>query len=154
VVNLPADPEQNGWLTLAEAADRLGISIYTIRRQVKRGELKAEQVATRHGLAWRVSLSNLPGVAPTLSSEPNQVAQGQGLDSLKLLEMLDERDRTIMELSGRLGFLQAELQQRDEQLKALQAPHAEPTPESPPGTAAPAEDRPRASWWRRVLLGE
>lgn len=128
MVNLSADPEQDGWLTLAEAADRLGVWIYTIRRQVKRGELKAEQVATRHGLAWRVSLSNLPGVEPTLSSEPNQGAQGQGVDSIRLLAMLDERDRTIMELSGRLGFLQAELQQRDEQLKALQAPQPEPTP--------------------------
>jgi hypothetical protein len=32
VVNLSADPEQDGWLTLSDAADRLGVSIYTIRR--------------------------------------------------------------------------------------------------------------------------
>jgi hypothetical protein len=53
---------------------------------------------------------------------------------------------------ARAELLAGELAHARQQL-ALQAPQANPTPEEPPA-AAPAEERPRASWWRRVLLGE
>jgi len=154
---------QGEWLTLAEAAERLGISIYTVRRQAKRGELKARQVATRHGLAWQVSLGNLPGVAPTVSSTPNQAAESHIVpELLYLIERLqadyrasaERHQQQVMELSGRLGFMQAELQQAREQL-ALMAPKEEPPgnlsrrmtgfpapePEAAPGPA-------QKPWWR------
>jgi hypothetical protein len=141
--------EQNGaagWLTLAQAAGKLGISIYTVRRQVKRGELEAQQVATRHGLTWLVRVGELPGDLPTVSNEPEQVAQA--LDTRELLRMLDQRDQTIMELAGRVGFLQAELRTAREQLALLPpaepaevAPTATPEPEATPGAA-------QRAWWR------
>jgi uncharacterized coiled-coil protein SlyX len=65
-----------------------------------------------------------------------------------LVALVKEQQTTIMELSGRLGFLQAELQQRDEQLKALMAP------QDSLATAAYAEevpDAPQPGRWRRVL---
>ena len=69
---------------------------------------------------------------------------------------LDERDRTIMELSGRLGFLQSELQQRDETIRALSAPKEEPDSsttvvQSLP--AAPPPPPPRQPWYQRLLFG-
>ena len=75
--------------------------------------------------------------------------------------MLDERDRTIMELSGRLGFLQAELQQRDETIRALLAPKEEPALlGSPSGYSNPARRErraapapPRRPWYQRLLFG-
>ena len=64
-----ADPD--GWLTLAEAARRAGCSIDTLLRRLKRGELEARQVPTRHGLAWQVRLGELP----TVGNDPMQPAQ-------------------------------------------------------------------------------
>jgi excisionase family DNA binding protein len=147
------------WLTLVQAAERLAVSIYTVRRQIKRGELEAQQVATRHGLTWLVRLSELPGDLPTVSSDPEQ--RGQGVDALELLRMLDQRDQTIMELAGRVGYLQAELSQARETIRALEAPRAgvEST-----DTASPAEplsadmrangaepERPRGPWGRFLV---
>ncbi len=145
---MQVDGTAGEWLTLADASARLGISVDTLRRRIKRGEVEHRLEPTAHGPAYRVSL----GVLQTVDSEPRQLAQG--VDTVELLHLVERQQTTIMELSGRLGFLQAELQQRDAVILALQAPQPEPTPESPPATAAPAEERPRAAWWRRVLLGE
>ena len=147
---------REGWLTLAEAASRLGVSVYTVRRQVKRGELEAEQVATPHGLAWRVRLSNLPGDMVTLTNEAEQVAQGSTM--VELIRLIDqyraaeERHRQeLMELSGRVGYFQAQLEQARETIRALEAPRsADVDPDATSGAeAAPdASKRPR---WRRWL---
>jgi len=45
------------------------------------------------------------------------------MEALRLINRLTEENRN---LAGQLGYMQAQLQQRDEQLKALQAP-AEPS---------------------------
>jgi hypothetical protein len=59
---------------------------------------------------------------------------------------------------ARAEKLAGELADARGQLKALQAPQPEPPPPQPPrslpSTVAAAEERPRAAWWRRVLLGE
>jgi hypothetical protein len=39
------------WLTIAEAAAALGVSVDTVRRRLKRGELRAEQAQTERGPA-------------------------------------------------------------------------------------------------------
>jgi hypothetical protein len=44
----------NGWLTLAEAADSLGISVHAVRRRARSGRLVARQIPTDRGPAWRV----------------------------------------------------------------------------------------------------
>lgn len=64
---------------------------------------------------------------------------------VEALRMLDERDRTIMELAGRVGYLQAELTQAREQLALMAPASPEPAPAAE-ATPAPAT-RP---WWRRV----
>ena len=73
---------------------------------------------------------------------------------VELVALVDKLQQQNLDLAGRLGFLQSELQQRDEQLKALQAPREELASQELPADATPAEERPRPSWWRRVLLGE
>ncbi len=41
---------QNGaWVTLTEAAPILGVSVDTVRRRLKRGEVQARLVHTQHG---------------------------------------------------------------------------------------------------------
>ena len=51
------------WYTIAEAAPVLGVSVDTVRRRLKRGELEARQVHTQHGPTWEVCL----GIASTES---------------------------------------------------------------------------------------
>jgi excisionase family DNA binding protein len=143
-------------LTLAEAAARLGVSTDTVRRRIKRGELGARQVQTKFGPAWEV----LPGAAPEGLPPPSNGVHGSAPGSssslpgaapapaqgvTELVALVERQQQTIMELSGRVGFYQAQVEQLREQL-ALEAPKADPAPVA---EAAPGEQgRP---WWRRVF---
>src|SRR5215212_7896007 len=51
------------WLSLREAAERLGVSVDTARRRLKRGELRGEQRTTPHGPSWFVLLPDAPSAA-------------------------------------------------------------------------------------------
>jgi hypothetical protein len=92
------------------------------------------------------------------AASPQQGAALSADVAAGLLHLVDRLQRENLELAGRLGFLQAELQQRDETIRALQAPREEPenavsvTVVSADQVDAPPPRRP--SWWRRVLLGE
>ena len=155
----------HGWATLAKAATLLGVSVYTVRRRMKRGELQAKQVLTKHGLAWHVRLSDLPGVAPMGAEELRQDAQGPAMvELIRVVERLQEENRN---LAGQLGYYQAKLQQAEETIRALAAPRESPVdaPESRPGGPERAESgrmvpestpAPSGPWWRRApaaLLG-
>jgi hypothetical protein len=145
----------HGWATLAEAATLLGVSVYTVRRRMKRGELHAKQVLTRHGLAWHVRLSDLPGVAPAGGDELRQDAQGPAMvELIRVVERLQEENRN---LAGQVGYYQAKLQDAEHRLLALEAPVDRP--ESPPdaretaspgGVALEPSRAPSAPWWRRL----
>jgi len=163
------------WLRAAEAAELLGISEKTVRRKAKAGVLPARQVSTGHGPAWEVWVTGAeprpatdraetdtrPGVGrPAVDSE----SQGDGamVEALRLIHRLTEENRN---LAGQLGYVQSQLQQRDEQLKALTAPteastaaHApESAQEGHQGTSvvgvavddhATPVAAPRKAWWR------
>jgi hypothetical protein len=51
------------WISLREAAERLGVSVDTARRRLKRGELRGEQRTTPHGPSWFVLLPDEPSAA-------------------------------------------------------------------------------------------
>ena len=140
---MQVDSPTGEWLTLAEASARIGISADTLRRRIKCGELEHRIEPTAHGPAYHVSL----GVRQAVDSEPRQPAQG--VDTVELLHLAERQQTMIKELSGRLGFLQSELQQRDEQPKALQPPREEPMPREPVAEITPADEPPWSSWWRR-----
>jgi hypothetical protein len=144
------DEEQVGqWLPLRDAASTLHVAEKTARRRVKAGTLRGRQVPTVHGQAWEVWVPSGPGV----TGEGNPVGT-QSAELFRALDLVDKLQQQNLELAGRLGFLQAELQQRDAVILALQAPREEPEPEEPPDAMAAPDERPRTSWWRRVLLGE
>ena len=42
------------WYTLAEAAPVLGVSVDTVRRRLKWGQIEGRQVQTQHGPTWEV----------------------------------------------------------------------------------------------------
>jgi excisionase family DNA binding protein len=166
-------------VTVAVAAEHLGVSQRTVRRRIREGSLPAERVRTPHGHEWRVVADTLSTATVTTDHGqgrprpanghgqpwPGGRGHGQGTDDGALRQALDlvaahaakiaslEQER--FELAGRLGYLQAQLAAKDEQLKALQAPK-EPIAPPPPAGAIfrplPADpDPPRRPWWR--LLG-
>jgi hypothetical protein len=132
----------------------------TIRRRIKRGDLAAVRVMRPQGHEWRVRLpvqvmdqGEDAGVSHDLDTDldrkrhtgtPDQVRPGQAVQLAQTLaeQLATERERSAAlereraELYGRLGYFQAQLEQAQETIKALQAP-ASP----PPGPA-------RRPWWR------
>src|SRR4051812_9791595 len=96
------DAQQNGWLTLAEAAAALGVSPDTVRRRIRRGEL----VATHNARQLRVRLDGVHGnvhsTEPLHSSLPgNAVQESEGL--LEALRMVDRLQRENRDLAGLVG---------------------------------------------------
>ncbi len=176
----PADGDD--LLTIAQAAEALGLSVKSVRRRIKAGSLEAEQVDGKFGAEWRVRLTTArPGVAgadhsPSAghirsdhgtsngrmtngreATTPQTTRADQGIARLAdLLERAQDDIRRLnderAELYGRLGYMQAQLAAKDEQIKALEAPK-EPIAPPPPAGALfrplPTEpDPPRRPWWR------
>jgi excisionase family DNA binding protein len=157
-----------GWLTLTEAATLLGLSVDTVRRRVKRGELEARMVPTPHGAAWRVRLPSAPTVGATvvqtvgatLGAAPTQATGGPPMGELVgLVGRLHDENRALAEAAAtwqtRAELLAAQLEDARAQL-ALSAPtdgpqsrqdaretasHGGVLQESTPARPAP--------WWRR-----
>jgi hypothetical protein len=61
-------------------------------------------------------LNHAPSAASTLAEPRDTLVLQEGLRLIK------DQQQTILELSGRLGFLQAQLQQRDEALRMAPSP--------------------------------
>jgi hypothetical protein len=125
------------WLTMRQAAARLRVTPITIRRRLRRGELDGRLTDTPSGQAWLVRLPDgdppqpelrMAPVPPALSthvdSDPPQ-ERGQ-LDSM--VALVDKLQQQNLELAGRVGYYQAEVEHLRTTLKALEAPWGEPTP--------------------------
>lgn len=151
---------------MREAAEILGTTAEGIRHRIRRGSLRAR----KDGGRWLVMLPAAPATpaaarpatvhddtagqdAPASeSAAPGQdnghrvVAQlastlvGQ---NTQLLDRIARLEQERFELAGRLGYLQSELEHAREQIKLLEAPKAESTPEV--STPVPPAPRP---WWR------
>ena len=112
------------------AAQRLGITQEGVRKRIQRGLLKAEKIDNR----WLVALpAQLEEVQDRLESALYMVGEqleegsnlhGTGLERVvqSFLEKLERAHRENLELAGRVGFLQAKLQDAEEEIRMLKAP--------------------------------
>ncbi len=75
-------------VSIIEAAERLGVSVDTIRRRMKKGELVGEKEPTPQGYEWRIILPREESDVTEPQGEPASVSH-QG-DAIKL-ELLRER---------------------------------------------------------------
>jgi excisionase family DNA binding protein len=108
---------QREWLTLGEAAERLGISVATARRWVRDGKLPAEQRKGSRGVEYRVRADALPPApAPPLPS-------AEAVELAASLEALRREVRAATsEQAARESALRAELEKtRTELAAALEA---------------------------------
>ncbi len=98
------------WLTLPEAAARLGISVSTARRWIRESKLQATKQPGPYGLEYRIPLSEV-----TTAQEVKEVVQVQHPVELAHVAAVLERH-----LTERDGALRSELQSlRTELLDAL-----------------------------------
>ena len=135
------------WLSLRDAARRLSLSEKTLRRRVKAGMLEGRQVDTPHGPGWQVWVDTDPGAPSTVDGQGTHPVQGPEL--LEALRLIERQQQTILELSGRVGYFQAQLEQARETIHALEAPQSTIVEsESTPGAEAIPEPATRP-WWRR-----
>ena len=152
-------------MSLVDASEHLGLATSTLRRWIKNGRLEATRIARpQGGYEWQVPRKALastrsahvrkrpgradgvsmrsshPGVAQSLNGHPGE--QSLGIAELAALvrerdAAMREKDEKVTQLAGQVGFLQAQLQQAQEQVKLLQAP-----PDDEPA--------PQRRWWRKV----
>ncbi len=157
-------------LTIKEAAEHFGVSERTIRRRIAAGELRATRAPMAQGYQVFVQIDNLDTVHDQVDTgsvnvdTPLDNLDSSALDVPVMAVVMDELDRVhaenqrlhdqTIQLAGQVGFLQAQLQQAQEQVRLLTdsqrtpeqpAPDAEPTPQ--------AVDQPakRVPWWRRLF---
>ena len=114
-------------LSIPEAAHALGVSLITIRRRIKRGELRGQRLKTPQGFEWRVILPvqvverNQDGksqATPPASQASDQTAtqsHEQATDQ-RLIEALQDHNAT---LQAEVAGLQTELDARRREVQAL-----------------------------------
>ncbi len=139
----PCSRGQGPFLTIPEYAIRTGQSKKTVRRKIQQGLLHAVLADGPYGPEYRISCDGQPpsGLDTELtpregtSSLPKakEPTHGVGKEVVQpgdgplpenlpdnLVMFLREQQQTIMELSGRLGFYQAENLQLKSQVQAMQ----------------------------------
>jgi len=162
--------QEGEWLTLPQAAQKLGVSVITLRRRLKENQFEAKQVPSRSGPQWMIRLDQAQGSVSRHLVAPHQVEDGQEdqaeqaqheatdqadkgdqttqqplLEALRLIRELQEENRN---LAGQLGFVQAQLLQSQQQLEQaqervlmLEAPKVE--------VSEQVSHDETVGWWRR-----
>jgi excisionase family DNA binding protein len=154
------DAVQDQGVTIAEAAATLGISSDTVRRRIRRGDLRAMQVPTPNGPAWRVLLGSVPtldGALGAAPSRPSDVEAGYLADLVRQLAERAEANAAAAAMwQARAQFLQDQVEQLQRALPAPSDPDPSPAragAESVGFTEQPAPGRPeqnKRAWWRAL----
>ncbi len=156
-------------LTVAQAAEALGVTVDAIRSRIKRGTiahvregervyvvLGDDQGATSH------DQGNAQGNAQYAGHRDHDGVHQHEHDGV---DHRDHRDELVEELRNRVRYLEEESRRKDhllaaalERIPAIEAPPDEPqAPETPAeprsgtDTPAPENEPQRRSWWRRFF---
>lgn len=147
------NPGTDEWVGLVEAAARLGMSVDTVRRRVKRGELDGRKLHTQQGFKWQVRLGTPPtqpmqDAGPAEQAEPRAIVSDQARQQLEAIrdEWLLPLVRENGDLRERIGHLEAERDALAARVAALQARGG---PESHAEDVQPIVSTP-APWWARL----
>ncbi len=79
------------WVSIPAAADRFGVSVDTIRRRLKRGELVSRKEPRAQGYVWQIEVESPPAGHEHAGSE--QAPPAQDLRDLQELELVQLRER-------------------------------------------------------------
>ena len=117
----------DGWVTLAEAATLLGLSVDTVRRRVKRGELEARMVPTERGAAYRVRLPSALDTAPTVGSPEPMVGSApmqaaSGAEASELAALVRDLQAELLRRTEAAALWQGRALMLEARVRALEAP--------------------------------
>lgn len=143
--------EHTAGLSVAEAAQRLGVSERTIRRRIQTGEIRAASVDTPQGHTWQIDPASLPahpapppgtngrhpadatrqdpaGPGSTLDAtrQPSDMPPGTppgtaGAEVLELVRLVDRLQNEKTQLAGQVGYLQRQVVEQQETIQRLLA---------------------------------
>ena len=100
-------------LTVAEAAEALGVSQRTVRRYIKSGKIKADLVPGHYGMEYRIS--ELSHAVPAAAGLDN--ALPSALD--KALDMVKVLQQEKAELYAQVAYFQSQCRHLEDQVKLL-----------------------------------
>jgi hypothetical protein len=139
---------------MAEAAQRLGISIATVKRKLRRGELEGYQEPRPQGFTWLVDFTEVQKSCSrgawtgerthtrteTLNGSTAEIHRLEELVALLRTELEATRQELHQQLEAKDKQLEARAREVQELHVLLQRAQA----------ALPAPKEDRQSWWRRV----
>jgi len=116
--------------TLNQAAEQLKVSLVTVRRRLQTGKLKGFKIEGLNGPEWRIVpphqmactvddqtvqgvIDNTDHSVHTVGDHPDQVLISEHLDVIR------EMQAKLEALTYRNGYLEAQLENRDSQIKLL-----------------------------------
>ena len=88
------------YLPLKEAADRLGVSIDTLRRRIKDDAIPARQTPIGSGFRWEVEVPDDPEPSPGETVPPADGVSAEALELERLREEVKGLERLLTEVSG------------------------------------------------------
>ncbi len=157
-------------VTVAEAADILGITAEAVRTRIKRGRLDSVKDPPGPGGTVYVLLQ-ADQTGP--NHDPTRQGHGQTTDQTPSIGVIEAKDETIEALRERVQRLEHELDIRNEEIRrrdhllasaleripAIEAPESPESaePRSNTGTTPEEQEEPtsrpeqRRSWWRRMF---
>jgi len=150
-------------LSMKQAAERLGVSVDTIRRRLKKGELVGEKEPTPQGFEWRIILPREESDTTEPQGEPVTDSHAGDAIELELLreridELKQERD-DWKEQAQRSAEAERELRILLRQAQELALP-AKATPQDAPESTESGspisgvmQEKPSAKGWLARLLG-
>jgi hypothetical protein len=147
-----SDQSRYEFVSVADAANRLGLSISTVKRRIREGLLEAEAISRPQGIEYRVQVPRLEPAPttddadsedePQISTDQWNVAAAITAATTPLSERiaaLDERNERqaaiVVEQAQRIGRLEAERNAAEARAAQLAADLI----------------LARQSWWRRLL---
>jgi excisionase family DNA binding protein len=146
-------------LSIAQAAEELGVSTRTIRRFIKAGKLKAELVNGTFGPEYRISEIPAELKKGTLETEKEPEPEMQSETTVEIavpsppvetpdniLTMLKDLQEKNMVLAAQLGAATERIRNLETQVKQIAAPVT-----ATPAPASPSETPIKKSWWQRLV---
>lgn len=113
--------------TLKEAADKLKVSVMTVRRRIKEGKIKAKIVQGKFGEEYRIE--DLTGDSTSYNPPPAQDYAG----------MIIRLENRLEQLNQEVGYWRARSEAAEGEVKLLKAPEKK------------QDEQDRPPWWRRLF---
>ena len=129
-------------VSISQAVTRLGVSEVTIRRRLRKGELKGQKLQTPQGYVWMVELPD--DVPADIKNGSNR--QGESLSELvaALRSQVEGQQELVDSLQAQVKAQQEELIAKNKQIEQLHVL----LQQAQTALSAPREDH--HPWWRRL----